>query len=348
MGQRKPKSPAPDDSFDQADDRPPAIADGHEFDRHSQFNLRLKILLDKATSLSVFGRGELDLLHSTLKNCEQVLLGPRTDPGGVRFVEATTHLRWLLHWNGVANLIGSNDDHVANGAYLDVFAHKLRQFLTKVGRKFNVDSPALLNNDATAWAELDAVADDIDKSNGRSLNRIQDATLEVRRQHHLHDVRCLLAEWFAGYRLVRHDLESLISEFGDEPYCDGAKRLYSHWSTLLDCGLATEDKSTVPTEIETVSPTGVSLMDAALLLTDGDAQAASATVKRWQDSRSPKLPIGIGKCPHHAQRNLYEVGELLKVLSVLEGEQKAASIRTSLRQKKRSVRSLKPTSPTSK
>lgn len=50
---------------------------------------------------------------------------------------------------------------------------------------------------------------------------------------------------------------------------------------------------------------GVSLLDAALLLNDGDYSLARQTVDRWQKQRSVEKPSSIGNCPNHKQVKLF-------------------------------------------
>ena len=65
---------------------------------------------------------------------------------------------------------------------------------------------------------------------------------------------------------------------------------------------------------------GVSLQDAASRIRNGDPGGQGTLVKAWRNSRNPKLPIPIGSCPSHSQRNLYEPAALLAFLKKTEGE----------------------------
>ena len=68
---------------------------------------------------------------------------------------------------------------------------------------------------------------------------------------------------------------------------------------------------------------GCSLLDAALYLNDFNETVARATVRRWRNSRSPKVPSPIGRDPDHRQRRLYQLPEMLKFIETAEGPQQA-------------------------
>jgi len=63
---------------------------------------------------------------------------------------------------------------------------------------------------------------------------------------------------------------------------------------------------------------GVSLLDAALILTDEDKKLAPKKVQAWQRIRKPACPPSIGKSPEHKQKNLYEPSALCDYLEQVE------------------------------
>jgi hypothetical protein len=65
---------------------------------------------------------------------------------------------------------------------------------------------------------------------------------------------------------------------------------------------------------------GVSMLDAALILNDGDKTIARETVDRWQRQKSVKQPTHIGNDPKHKQIKLYEPNLLIGFLKKIEGE----------------------------
>jgi len=64
---------------------------------------------------------------------------------------------------------------------------------------------------------------------------------------------------------------------------------------------------------------GVSLQDAAECVRLSDPDGQGELVKRWRNSRDPKLPESIGKSPEHSQRKLYEPAAFLRFLKKVEG-----------------------------
>ena len=66
-------------------------------------------------------------------------------------------------------------------------------------------------------------------------------------------------------------------------------------------------------------PNGVSLMDVALLVNDGDVSAAKKTKKRWHNLREPHLPTSVGADPLHAQAKLYPPSAILEFAKIVEG-----------------------------
>jgi len=74
-------------------------------------------------------------------------------------------------------------------------------------------------------------------------------------------------------------------------------------------------------EDDKLSPThGVSLLDAALILTDEDQELAPQTVKRWHKVRRHRRPPPIGNCPQHSQRQLFVPSALCDWVEKIEGK----------------------------
>gem|GEM_PF-6971742 len=71
--------------------------------------------------------------------------------------------------------------------------------------------------------------------------------------------------------------------------------------------------------VREIRATGISLRDAALLVTDGDEKAAKITIRRWHNSRSPELPPSIGFDLLHKQKKLYPPSAILKFAQIVEG-----------------------------
>lgn len=65
---------------------------------------------------------------------------------------------------------------------------------------------------------------------------------------------------------------------------------------------------------------GVSLLDAALIINDGDLALAREKKKAWQKLRKPKLPASIGNCPKHSQVKLFAPFALADFVEKTEGE----------------------------
>jgi hypothetical protein len=93
-------------------------------------------------------------------------------------------------------------------------------------------------------------------------------------------------------------------------------------------------------EGERAEQRGVSMFDAAMILSEGDPQAARESVARWQRLRSPKPPPEIGKCPRHKQRKLYAPAALCDFIEKVEGERicQENRLRQRLREKARAAR----------
>lgn len=64
---------------------------------------------------------------------------------------------------------------------------------------------------------------------------------------------------------------------------------------------------------------GVSLFDAAMILTDEDKPLAQEMVAKWHRLRAPLKPDPIGKCPNHGQRRLYAPKALSDWVEKVEG-----------------------------
>lgn len=71
--------------------------------------------------------------------------------------------------------------------------------------------------------------------------------------------------------------------------------------------------------VRKIRATGISLRAAALLFTDGDEKAATNTIRRWHNSRSPQLPPSIGFDPLHSQTKLYPPSAILQFAQIVEG-----------------------------
>lgn len=86
------------------------------------------------------------------------------------------------------------------------------------------------------------------------------------------------------------------------------------------------------------SAKGVSLQDAALILSERESSAARLVVKRWRESRDPKLPKSIGVDLNHRQRQLFKLEQLLKFIGQTEGESAASQCRSALKSLLRAAR----------
>jgi len=81
-----------------------------------------------------------------------------------------------------------------------------------------------------------------------------------------------------------------------------------------------------PPETITESPTaavigkGVSLLDAALILTEEDRPLAMEKKTAWQKLRTPKVPRSIGNCPNHKQVKLFAPSALNIFVEEVEGK----------------------------
>lgn len=94
------------------------------------------------------------------------------------------------------------------------------------------------------------------------------------------------------------------------------------------CRLSKEDRAIVQTWIagveggvyQAAAVRGVSLLDAALILTEEDSQLSRGKRDAWQRLRTPKLPECIGNCPNHAQVKLYAPSALSEFVEAAEGK----------------------------
>lgn len=86
---------------------------------------------------------------------------------------------------------------------------------------------------------------------------------------------------------------------------------------------------------------GVSLLDVALLLNDGDDAAARTTRKRWQNSRNPPLPDSIGDDSEDSRTKLYAPSAIFAFVEIVEVRLKAeiAEFQKQLRHRVRPIRS---------
>ena len=76
---------------------------------------------------------------------------------------------------------------------------------------------------------------------------------------------------------------------------------------------------------------GVSLLDAALILTDEDHKLAREKKTSWQKLRTPKLPDAIGICPNHRQVKLFAPSAIAEFVENVEG--KSLCTQSKLRQR---------------
>lgn len=67
---------------------------------------------------------------------------------------------------------------------------------------------------------------------------------------------------------------------------------------------------------------GVSLLDAAMILSGDDEKAAKKAKKRWQNDLEYQIVKGkeIGHCPNHRQTKLYEPSGILEMVEKIEGK----------------------------
>ncbi len=65
---------------------------------------------------------------------------------------------------------------------------------------------------------------------------------------------------------------------------------------------------------------GVSLLDAALVLTEEDRALSIEKKKAWQKLRTPQLPCSVGYCPNHRQVKLFAPSALADFLEKVESE----------------------------
>lgn len=95
----------------------------------------------------------------------------------------------------------------------------------------------------------------------------------------------------------------------------------------------------VPDSAETVAR-GVSLRDVAELLCEGERSCVRETKRRWQNSRSPRLPSALGKDSEDSRANLYSLSALFDFLKIVENysDTDLSSLRGRLRHRIRPVR----------
>jgi hypothetical protein len=65
---------------------------------------------------------------------------------------------------------------------------------------------------------------------------------------------------------------------------------------------------------------GVSLLDAALILTEEDRPLARQKKSAWQKLRTPTLPASIGNCPSHKQVKLFAPSAIANFVEEVEGK----------------------------
>lgn len=85
---------------------------------------------------------------------------------------------------------------------------------------------------------------------------------------------------------------------------------------------------------------GVSLRDIALLLNESDKFAATRTIKRWHNSREPKLPAALGNDTQDSRAELYALSAILRFVKKIEGcsQEQIAECQTKLRHRVRPIR----------
>lgn len=145
-----------------------------------------------------------------------------------------------------------------------------------------------------------------------------------------------------------HSLCQMIESLVAEQRCRDACEIVRTFNTVATTLQLTADKSSAVTvetpggeqqQPETAKHimSGVSLIDVALLLSDGEKSAAKLTKKRWSNSRNPKLPESIGFDPSHSQSKLYSPSAILQFVKILETLSDADVSRhlVTLRQKER-------------
>ncbi len=95
----------------------------------------------------------------------------------------------------------------------------------------------------------------------------------------------------------------------------------------------------VPTDIATL-PKGVSLLDVALLLVEGDVAAAKETRKRWHNSRNPELPDSIGEDSEDCRAGLYSLSAIFDFIKIVEvrSESEIADYRQRIQHRVRRIR----------
>jgi hypothetical protein len=65
---------------------------------------------------------------------------------------------------------------------------------------------------------------------------------------------------------------------------------------------------------------GVSMLDAALILTEEDRELSKEKKNAWLKLRTPKLPASIGKCPNHRQVKLFAPSAISDFVEAVEGK----------------------------
>jgi hypothetical protein len=99
---------------------------------------------------------------------------------------------------------------------------------------------------------------------------------------------------------------------------DRIRSLIQHVMELDNSPVGTKGDELPP--LRTGLKKGVSLRDAAHILTDEDSKLVSKMIKRWRNSTFPKLSGSIGIDPDHHQRNLYEPSVLSDFLEETDGK----------------------------
>lgn len=99
---------------------------------------------------------------------------------------------------------------------------------------------------------------------------------------------------------------------------EAAERIRTILTTCL--AGANVQESTADDANTVLSGKGVSLLDAALILTEEDRPLAREKKSAWQKIRTPRLPASIGNCPNHKQVKLFAPSAMADFVEKVEGK----------------------------
>ena len=138
-------------------------------------------------------------------------------------------------------------------------------------------------------------------------------------------------------RLYKRDYGENRDPAAPVSFADFVARLHSDWIDVVPTVQQDEQRPAKPAARKR---TGVSLMDAALLLNEENRDAAVATKRRWQsDPRYAALAKkSIGVSASHRQTKLYEPSEILAFIGKIENPSAANDIAHELRRIAKPVR----------